>query len=51
MSTIPLVRGIENMHDEYRGEDCMKKFCKSLREHAIKIIYLKKMILLTKDQQ
>ena len=23
--------------DYYRGEDCMKKFCKDLREHATKI--------------
>ena len=31
----------------------MKKFCQSLREHAIKIINFKpkKMTLLTKDQQ
>ena len=42
VSTMALVRRIENKHDEYRGEDYMKKFCKSLREHAIKIIYLKK---------
>ena len=26
----------------YRGKDCMKKFCKSLRDHAIKIINIKK---------
>ena len=30
------------MHDVYRGKDCMKRFCESLREHAIKIINLKK---------
>ena len=26
----------------YRGEDCMKKFCKDLREHATKIINCEK---------
>ena len=37
----------------YRGEDCMKKFCKDLREHAAKIInYEKKaMIPLTKKRK
>ena len=37
----------------YRGEDCMKKFCKDLREHATKIInYEKKdMMPLTKKEQ
>ena len=39
--------------DYYRGEDCMKKFCKDLREHATKIInYEKKeMIPLTKKKR
>ena len=37
----------------YRGEDCMTKFCKDLREHATKVInYEKKdMILLTKKEE
>ena len=37
----------------YRGEDCMEKFCKDLREHATKIInYEKKdMIPLTKKEE
>ena len=37
----------------YRGEDCMTKFCKDVREHATKIInYEKKdMILLTKKEE
>ena len=37
----------------YRGEDCMTKFCKDLREHATKLInYGKKdMILLTKKEE
>ena len=39
--------------DYYRGEDCMKTFCKDLREHATKIInYEKKdMIPLTKKEE
>lgn len=34
----------------YRDKDCMKKFCDSLEEHALKITNFeeKKMILLTK---
>ena len=37
----------------YRGDDCMKKFCKDLRDHATKIInYEKKdMIPLTKKEE
>ena len=36
----------------YIGEDCMKKFCESLREHAIKIVNFekKKMIPLTSEE-
>ena len=30
------------MHDVYRCKYCMKKFCESLREHAMKIIDFKK---------
>ena len=42
----------DNKHDVYRGKDCMKKFCESLREHAVKIINFKtKKKLLTKEQQ
>ena len=43
----------KNKFDYYRGEDCMKKFCKDLREHATKIInYEKKdMIPLTKKEE
>ena len=39
--------------DYYRGKDCMKKFCKNLREHATKIINYekKKMILLTTKEE
>ena len=38
----------KNKLDYYRGKDYMKKFCKDLRKHAIKIInYEKKVIPLT----
>ena len=42
MSTILLFKSIENKHDLHRGKDCMKKFCESLREHAMNIINFKK---------
>ena len=37
----------------YRGEDCMKRFCKDLKEHAIKIINCEKKVMapLTKDEK
>ena len=43
----------KNKLNYYRGEDCMTKFCKDLREHATKIInYEKKdMIPLTKKEE
>ena len=43
---------MENNHNVYRGEDCMKKFCKSL-EYAMNMINFKnkKMIPLTNKQQ
>ena len=53
MSTVSLFRKIENKYDVYRGKDCMKKFCESLREqYALKVINFKKkkMKLLTKEQ-
>ena len=33
---------IQYKHDVYRGKDCMKTFCESLREHTMKIINFKK---------
>ena len=42
MSTISLFRSIENKHDVYGGKDCMKNFCESLQEHAMKIILKRK---------
>ena len=43
----------KNKLDYYRGEDCMKKFCKDLRKHATKIISYdkKEMIPLTKKEE
>ena len=37
----------------YRGEDCMKRFCKDLKDHATKIIDFKEktMIPLTKEEE
>ena len=37
----------------YRGKDCMKRFCKDLKDHATKIIDFKKktMIPLTKEEE
>ena len=51
MSTILSIKSIENKHDVYRGKDCMKKFCESLRDHAMKIIiffFLKKKEVINK---
>ena len=43
---------IENKHTLYRGENCMKKFCTFLREHATNVIkFAKKMLPLTKKSQ
>ena len=43
----------KNKLNYYRGDDCMKKFCKDLRIHATKIINYekKKMISLTKEEK
>ena len=38
MSTIWTFDYIENKHTLYRGKDCMKNFCESLREHVKNII-------------
>ena len=42
MATILSFKSIENKHDVNKGKDCMKKFCKSLREHAMKKINFEK---------
>ena len=43
----------KNILNYYRGKDCMKKFCKDLREHTTKIINYekKKMIPLTIEEK
>ena len=42
----------KNKLDFYKGEDCMEKFCKDLREHATKIInYEKKEMMLLTDEE
>ena len=43
----------KNKFDYYRGEDCMKEFCRDLRKHLTKIINYqkKKMISLTKKEE
>ena len=53
MSAISPFKSKANKHDIYRGKDCMKKFCGSLGEHAMKTIDFKKkkMKLLTNEQQ
>ena len=52
-STISPFKITEKTHDVYRGKDCMKKFCKSLKEHAMKIanFKIKNLKLLIKEQQ
>ena len=42
MSTIWEFHHIENKHEVYRDENRMKNFCKSLKEHVLRIIELKK---------
>ena len=51
MSAISAFDHIGNKHILYRGKDCMKKFCESLRKHA-KIItnFENKMLPLTKEE-
>ena len=42
----------KNKLDCYKGKDCMERFCKDLREHAIKIIdsEKKEIIPLTEEE-
>ena len=42
MSTMRTFDRLENKHDAYMGEDCMSKFCKSLREHTVKVFNFEK---------
>ena len=36
----------KNKLDYYRGHDCMKRFCKDLNEHAMKILNFEKKVML-----
>ena len=49
MSTIWAFDSIKSKHSFYCGDDCMKKNCISLREHAADVIKIekKKMLPLT----
>ena len=49
MSTIWAFDNIDNKHSLYHGEDCMKKFCISLKEFSVDVINFgkKKMLPLT----
>ena len=50
--TIWAFDNIGNNHTLYHGEDCLKKFCESLKEHAKSIIDFgkKKMLPLTEKE-
>ena len=52
MSSIWGFNHIESKHTLYHGKYCMKKFWKSLREHAKRVTAFekKKMLLLTKSE-
>ena len=52
IATIWAFDHMENKHTLHFGEDCMNKFCSSLREHARNVInFQKKRILpLTKEE-
>ena len=38
-------------HTLYRGKDCIKKFCESLKEHATRIIGFKKKYVAVNEQK
>ena len=52
MSTIWAFDNIEHKHTLYNGDDCMKKLCTSLKEHATNVINFEKktMIPLTEKE-
>ena len=41
---IKLILKIEYKYDIYRGKDFTKKFCEFLREHAMEMIFLMKLL-------
>ena len=52
MTVILEFDGLENKRGVYSDEDCIKKFCKSLREHTMKVIIFEKksMMHLTNEE-
>ena len=52
MSNIWAFDSIKNKYSLYRGDNCMKKFCFSLTEHASDVINFekKKMLQLTEEE-
>ena len=46
MPTIWVFDSVKNKHSLYCGEDCMKKFCSSIREHAKNVTNFEKNKLL-----
>ena len=51
-STISSFKVIKDKHNEYRGEDFMKKFCEYLKKHTRRITnFKKKNIKLLKNKQ
>ena len=42
MATIWGFDQIKDKHTLYRGKDCIKNFCKSLREHEKEYLFLKR---------
>ena len=51
MSTIWSFDKVGNKHSLYRGKDCMRKFCNSLREHATYVINFEKKKMLPKNKK
>ena len=47
MLTIWAFDNTENEQNLYRGEDCIKKLCSSIRKHARNIINIEKKKMLT----
>ena len=45
--TILSFKNIENNHDVFRDNDCIKRLCESIGKHAVEITNIKKMSQLT----
>ena len=48
MSSVSSFRSKEKNHDVYKGKDYMKRFCRFLRKHEIKIILKRKQEVINK---